>query len=91
MVAGLPGYLTDVQALVVQIPYHEKNSSIFSIATTLKRLQEDYHVYMFIPPDVHNYTPPVTAVQIPGQQIQIVLSGLSKIYFCHCYHVMNLL
>ena len=37
-----------------------KKSSIFSIATTLKRLPEDCQVYTFIPPKLHNYAPPVT-------------------------------
>jgi len=39
-----------------------RNSSIFSIATTLTLSHEGYQVGIFIPPKVGNFTPPVTVV-----------------------------
>ena len=37
-----------------------KNSSAFSIATSLKHLLEVCQVYIFIPPKVHKSTPSLT-------------------------------
>jgi len=39
-----------------------KNSSIVSIATTLKYVHEGCRVGIFIPPKVGNFTPPLTVV-----------------------------